>query len=130
MSEQTMFPGIVSILERTLPDDWNTVIFYAKYSDDAFSIEYYVKMRQSNSFIKCFSIPGIERAALLNDFIEIDKVISAERESLDQSKRWSSMTLVLQASGKFRVDYGYDNLDESPYLKKQEWKKKYLGVSS
>lgn len=126
MSEHTMLPEIVSVLERTLPADWDTVVFYAEYSDDAFSIEYFVKTPQQADFVKCFSIPGVERTALLNDFIEIDKVISPEREALDPSKRWSTMTLVLHADGKFRVDYGYDDSDESPYLKKQAWKKKYL----
>lgn len=126
MSEHTILPKIVVVLERTLPDSWETVVFYAEYSDDAFSIEYFVKTPQQADFIKCFSVPGVERTALLKDFIEIDKVISPEREALDPSKRWSTMTLVLQADGKFRVDYGYDDSDESPYLKKQAWKKKYL----
>lgn len=130
MSEHTMLPEIVAVLERTLPADWDTVVFFAEYSDDAFSIEYYVKTRQQTDFVKCFSIPEIEKATLLKDFLEIDNVISPERESLDPDKRWSSMTLVLQASGKFRVDYGYDNSDESPYLKKQKWKKKYLGTTN
>lgn len=130
MSEHTMLPEIVSILERTLPDSWDTVVFFAEYSEDAFSIEYFVKTQQQTDFVKCFSIPGIKRSALLDDFIEIDKVISPERESLDPSKRWNTMTLVLQANGKFRVDYGFDDSGESPYLKKREWKKKYLGAFS
>ena len=130
MSEATTLPRIVSVLERTLPADWATVVFYAEYYEKAFSIEYFVKTWQQADFVKCFSIPGIKRSALLDDFIEIDKVISPERESLDPSKRWDTMTLVLQANGKIRVDYGYDDLVESPYLKKQELKRIYLGASS
>ncbi|HIT44537.1 MAG TPA: DUF600 family protein [Candidatus Aphodovivens excrementavium] len=126
MSEKVMLQSIVSILERTLPDTWESVVFYAEYPEDAFSIEYYAKTQNGSSYVKCFDIPGISRSNLLNDFIEIDKVIAPERDALSPSKRWNAMTLVLQSDGKFRIDYDYSDVSSLAYSRKKEWKARYL----
>lgn len=126
MSENAMLQNIVSILERTLPDAWESVVLYAEYLEDAFSIEYFVKTRVVDNYIKCFDIPDVSRSTLLNDFIEIDKVIAPEREALSPSKRWSTMTLVLQSNGKFRIDYDYSDVADSAYARKKKWKVRYL----
>lgn len=126
MSENAMLQNIVSILERTLPGDWESVVFYVEYPADAFSIEYFVKTQAKNGYIKCFDTPGISRSDLISNFIEIDEVISPVREALKPSKKWNSMTLVLESSGKFRVDYDYSDVSDSAYARKKEWKARYL----
>ena len=102
------------------------MVFYAEYPEDAFSIEYFAKTRTGKGYVKCFDIPGVSRSALLNDFIEIDKVITPEREALSPSKRWNAMTLVLQSNGKFRIDYDYSDVSDFAYTRKKEWKARYL----
>lgn len=126
MSDQKMLQSIASTLENTLPSDWSTVVFYAELSEGAFSMEYFVKQAGGKSFIKCYDLPGIEKAQLMKDFMTLNKVISAERSSLKADKRWGSMTLILQSNGKFRVEYDYSDMTDKPYARKQAWKKRYL----
>lgn len=126
MSDQKMLQSIASTLENTLPSDWSTVAFYAELSEGAFSMEYFVKQAEGKSFIKCFDLPGIEKAQLMKDFLALNKVISAERSALKADKRWGSMTLVLQSNGKFKVEYDYSDMTDKPYARKQAWKKRYL----
>ena len=126
MSDQKTLQSITSVLESTLPSDWNTVVFYAELSEGAFSMEYFVKQIEGKSFIKCYDLPGVQKAQLMKDFLALNKVISEERNALKADKRWSSMTLVLHANGKFKIEYDYSDITDKPYARKQAWKKRYL----
>ena len=126
MNEKKMLQGIVSILEETLPEDWNKVVFYGEYVEGAFSIEYYVADSEKGYFVKCFHQKGVSRASLVKNFMAINKLIEPERAALKPEKRWGSMTLVLYSNGKFKVDYDYSDATENAYARKKDWKKKYL----
>ncbi|MDK8299463.1 MAG: DUF600 family protein [Actinomycetaceae bacterium UMB1218B] len=126
MNEKKMLQGIVSILEETLPEDWNKVVFYGEYAEGAFSIEYYVADSEKGDFVKCFDQKGVSRASLVKNFMAINKLIEPERAALKPEKRWGSMTLVLYSNGKFKVDYDYSDATENAYARKKAWKKKYL----
>lgn len=126
MSDLKTLQSITSVLESTLPSDWNTVVFYAEVSEGAFSMEYFVKQAGGDNFIKCYDLPGIQKAQLMKGFIALNKVISAERNALKEDKRWNSMTLTLHANGKFKIEYDYSDITDKPYARKQAWKKRYL----
>lgn len=97
------------------------MVFRASYGEDAYSMEYYV--RKSNGvFIQCFEMPGVKEDNLLSDFVTMDKMIEGYRRSLDKKDLWWRMTLVVNADGTFKVDYDYDQVEETDDV----WESKYL----
>ena len=124
MSDSRMFQEVFDRLDAVIPDGWDKLVFYAEYDGPSYSMEYYVKT--GKTYIKCFDISGLSRSDLLDAFSAIDKIISAERKGLSGSDLWSNMTMVVQSSGKVKVDFGYEDLTEAAYAHKQAWKNKYL----
>ena len=124
MSNSQMIQRVFDCLEPALPEGWGKLVFYAEYDIASYSMEYYVK--REKSFVKCFDIPGLSKKDLLDTFSEIDAVISGERKKLSGKELWTNMTMVVQDSGKVKVDFGYEDLTEGSYAHKKAWKTRYL----
>ena len=59
-------------------------------------------------------------------FLAIDKVLSKERVSLDDKNRWTVFTMMVEADGKMRADFDYEDHSEDMISFEREWEKKYL----
>ncbi len=121
MNDIEMVQGIFSIIARRLPKKWQRVVFRTSYGDDAYSMEYYAQ-KAGGVFVQCFEMPGVREDDLLNDFVAMDKIIEGYRHSLGAKDLWWRMTLVVDADGTFKVDYDYDQVEETDDV----WESKYL----
>ena len=114
-----------SQIEPFLPEDWSMVVFYAEYDVASFSMEFYVR-RPKGKFVSCFDFGGVSEKALAQLFASLDKIMSAQRADLSEKELWSFLTMTVDDKGKIRVDYGYEDLADTPYRHKQAWERKYL----
>lgn len=125
MNHDVDFQNIFDQIEEFLPVNWNKVIFYAEYGKNSYSMEFYTA-KEGGEYTKCFALPGVNRADLLKLFQEINLLIRKKRDTITSEKLWSNMTMTVEHSGAFKVDYDYTDLLENAYEYKNLWKEKYL----
>ena len=125
MNHDVEFQEIFDKIEEFLPVDWSKVIFYAEYGVNSYSMEFYAA-KEGGEYIKCFALPGVNRVDLLKLFQEINLLIKKKRDAAASGKLWSNMTMKVEHSGAFKVDYDYTDLLENAYEYKNLWKEKYL----
>lgn len=124
MNEE-LFQSIFEQLQGILPDEWKKVIFYAGYSEGSYNMKFYVDIGDGN-YKDCFELETISKMQLVKLFMSIDKIITEIRNNLEKEKRWTVLTMVVDADGNFKADYDYVNLNEVFVSYEQEWKKRYL----
>jgi hypothetical protein len=124
MSEK-MFETIFKMIRDYLPEKWEKVIFFAGYTEGSYSMKYYVK-NQAGEYEDCFHLLGLTRPQLIQLFMKIDKTLSAERASLDETKRWTVFTMSVEHDGKIKSEFDYGDHSEDLIAYENEWKKKYL----
>ena len=110
--------NIFDILQDILPDNWQKVVFYAKYHGSSYSMKYYVDSG-NGKFVDCFKL-GVSAQNAAKIFNAINRQILPVRQKLDKKNTWSCMTLIVDSTGKFKTYYDYDNISDS------NWKEKYL----
>lgn len=120
------FPqAIFSVIEGLLPSGWDRVVFFAEYGEGFRCIEFYVKGK-TGPFIKCYDLVGANQDEMYDAFDVADSAIRSERSAIPTDKLWRVMTMSVDCSGNFNIDYDYSGADEDPYEWKMEWKRRYL----
>ncbi len=112
-------------LQDFLPKAWKEVIFYANYTSGSYSMKFYTNAG-NNKYIDCFSLPEINRVQLIKAFMNIDKELSSERNSLSDNDKWNTFTMIVDSQGHMKTDFDYVSTEESTIEYEREWEKKYL----
>ncbi|OKP92323.1 hypothetical protein A3842_02425, partial [Paenibacillus sp. P3E] len=96
-----------------IPDQWEKIYLYAEVLPGSRIIYFYFESATKKELIYSHLIPEIygvdERiydrlhGELQEYFVELNKVF---RNTLDQP--WTNLTMYLEQSGKFNIDYSYD----------------------
>ena len=115
---------IFSNLETILPAEWQKVVFYAGYTKGSYSMKYYTDY--GDGYVDCFSDKNVKKADVINVFIAINRIISRERDSLEDKKRWNVMSMLVDNAGKIKTEFDYSDISENPIEYEKEWKKKYI----
>lgn len=121
MNDIEMVQGIFPIIAHRLPKKWQKMVFRASYGEDSYSMEYYVQ-QFNGAFVQCFEMDGVQEDDLLADFVSMDEVIVNYRNTLEAKDLWTRMILVVDADGAFKVDYDYEQAEETD----NAWESKYL----
>lgn len=122
---ENIFQEVFDLLQGFMPQNWTKTILFAGYTEGSYSMKYYCRT-ENGTFTDCFSIDGVSRADLLKLFVNIDKILFKERASLDDNRRWSVLTMIIDSDGKMRTEFDYDDHSEDMLAYEKEWKKKYL----
>lgn len=123
--EEQLFQDIFDKIQDDLPAEWNKVVFFAGYSDESYSMKFYSK-DIGGGFIDCFSLPGITKAKLIKTFMDIDKILSKERNRLEGENKWTIFTMIVDAEGNVKTYFEYGDHSDDMISYEREWKKKYL----
>lgn len=117
-SFQTLLDKIVPFL----PSGWKRLLVYLAKNEGVSDFKYYVD--SGKGFIECFYLEGFDIAEFSILAFDVDDIFNDEWENLAKSERWSLMTMVVESSGRFEVDYGYDPIGEGLHQYYEEWKKR------
>ncbi|MBQ8693517.1 MAG: DUF600 family protein [Synergistaceae bacterium] len=120
-----VFQEIYDVLAVLLPEHWKKVIFRAAYTTGSYSIKYYVEI-EDGTFVDCFSLPGISRSQLIEAFISINKIISADRKELSEKDKWSVLTMIINTDGTFKTEFEYTDITENAVSYLEALEEKYL----
>ncbi len=121
----SIYQNIFDKLQTCLPENWEKLVFYAGYATGSYSMKFYTDSG-NGVYTDCFSQKGIGKAQLVRVFMEIDKILAAERKKLDAKNRWSVLTMTVDAKGSMKAEFEYTDIGDSMAAYEQEWKKKYL----
>lgn len=117
-----IFQSVFDILQESLAEQWDKIVLYVIYLDGSYSMKYYIK--EGEKYKDCYSLAYLEESQIEDVFMDIDDILREERNQL--SDKWSVMTAVFDARGKFQVYYDYEDISESMISFIEEWEKKYL----
>lgn len=122
MMNEAVYQQIYDELSQYLLADVSRLVIYLEYGEGSYSFSFYEK--SGENYIKCYDLPGVTDEALLESFSKIDRVVTAARK--DEKDLWTSMTMVVDATGNLHIDFDYSDPTEDGYSFKVAWKKKYL----
>jgi len=121
------FQNIFDILQESLPEKWEKVVFYAEYTKGSYSMKYYVNSGDG-MYVDCYDISKISKAQLLKKFMQIDKIFAFERNRLKDKEKWSAVTIILNRDGSFKSEFDYADIEGKTLEYHQKWKDKYLVI--
>ena len=122
--DNKIFQEVFDILQSVLPTKWEKVCFFVGYTEGSYTMKYYTY--NNGIYVDCFSQEEISRTRLIKVFMSIDKLLSPEREKLDEEHRWTVMTMIVGADGSMKSEFDYKDISESAIQYEREWESKYL----
>ena len=121
---ESVFQDVFSKIEDHLPSDWQRVAIYFAKVNKMMDFKYYVDTGDGYVVnLRLADYDGLECAKLT---IAIDKLLMAERDKLPKKQQWSVFTMFIDSSGKFKVDYYYDNISKTFPQYKADWESKFI----
>lgn len=129
-----IYQNIVRTVNDIIPEDWNKVYIYAEVQEDVSKVIFHYFPESGNRPINMLDIPEMFE---LNEseFDENRYKLSECFEELwneffnTNQEPWSNITMYLDSTGKFHIDYRYDDLsDADDYERSIVWEHKYLGI--
>lgn len=122
---EKVFQNVFDKIQDYLPVDWEQVIFFAGYTAGSYSMKFYFKS-SGGEYIDCFSLSSVTKTMLTRLFIEIDKILTEERNILDEKNRWTVFTMKVNYKGNMKTEFDYSDHSADMISYEKEWKKKYL----
>ncbi|MBG9912801.1 hypothetical protein ABD83_15445 [Bacillus xiamenensis] len=109
------YKKIAETIDEMIPCDWDKVWMYAEILDDSAGINFYFTEPNNKERIYGHDIP--ERYSVSDSVY--DHLLVELSEALEELKKeyiknslgaWTTATLELERSGKFSIDYGYEDV--------------------
>lgn len=121
----SIFQTVFDYLQALLPEPWKKLVFYAGYPAGSYSMKFYVDSG-NGYYIDCFNIPGLNKGQFVSTFVNINRVLSSERDKLPAPNRWNVFTMIVDSNGAMCTDFDYTNIDENAIDYERKWQEKYL----
>lgn len=123
--DNKIFQDIYDLIAPLLPRKWSNIVFYAGYANNSYSMKFYYKDGKGK-FVDCFNVLNASNSKLINTFIKINKILSANRYNNNQDKFWSVFTMTIDSKGAMKTFFDYVDHSEDLIAYEREWAKKYL----
>lgn len=119
-----IFQFIFNQISEFLPDNWNRLVFRADYTENSYSVKFYIN--DGNQTISCFELPNVKKEQLIKTFIRIDSELSKERVSMCKEEKWTVMTMCVDSNGHIKTDFDYTDISENYIDYMSSWEQKFL----
>ncbi|OJU08951.1 MAG: hypothetical protein BGN88_07680 [Clostridiales bacterium 43-6] len=129
---ESYFEKLAEALDNIIPVAWDTIIFYVEIEPDVVTHLFYFKESGNSNFTQggdIYEKYNVSRKEYLLYVSEVsDLILEFNSEYSDQAdSKWTSLTFLLESTGEFKTEFGYDNLElKSDTNRHNEWKEKYL----
>ncbi|MCM2988281.1 antitoxin YezG family protein [Bacillus safensis] len=109
------YKKIAETIDEMIPCDWDKVWMYAEILDDSAGINFYFTEPNNEERVYGHDIP--DRYSVSDSVY--DHLLVELSEALEELKKeyiknslgaWTTATLELERSGKFSIDYGYEDI--------------------
>ncbi len=132
---ERIYSKIAKKIVQMIPEEWTEVFIYGEILEDVQKGFFYYLNEDGNQPIYSYYIPKLfgvtkekyreQREEFLNSLQELWEVFKRNDEPV-----WTSMTMILERTSKFKIDFDYEDLTEADdHERLIIWKYKYLGLT-
>ncbi|WP_276736570.1 immunity protein YezG family protein [Bacillus sp. (in: firmicutes)] len=131
-----LYQKIAEYLNEMIPSQWEKIVLYAEILDDSADIYFYFTTPNNSDYLYSHYIP--EQFNVCEEIydqllIELQELFEELKEEfkLGNQDIWTNLTLKLENTGKFSIDYNYDDVlsSELDDLQRRDvWKYQNLGI--
>jgi hypothetical protein len=121
-------------LNSLIPIKWSKILLYTEIQPGVVSYYYCFhkldnrELVQYEDIVRKYEVNRNKRILMESELTELITKLNDEFANNNQ-ERWTTMTFILQNDGKFIIDYGYEDLNNtSEITRRKTWKKKYLNI--
>lgn len=122
--DNQVFQNIFDILKPALAKKWENMILFIAYTKGSYTMKYYTK--DKGAYVDCFKDNTIDRNKLIKLFIEIDKILSKQRNLLAEKDKWTVMTMIVDSKGNMKSEFDYEDISDNAIEYERKWKEKYI----
>ncbi|MBL0389183.1 antitoxin YezG family protein [Tumebacillus sp. ITR2] len=132
-----LYQTIAEKLNEIVPGEWCKIVLCAEIiPNDSSEVYFYFDTPQNPEFVYSHYIPqiyGVSNRIYKDLLIEMHKLFEELQREFQQHNNdvWYGLTLVLESTGKFKIEYDYDNplISELNSSQRQYvWQYKNLGI--
>lgn len=130
----SIYQKIAQTINETIPEEWSKVLMYGEISDGTGTAFFFYYNPNSELPIYSHDIPEIyslneeEYAKLWYQLLDELKLLSGEFKNNNQ-EQWTNLTFTLESTGKFKVDYDYEDLSNADdHERRVIWEYTRLGL--
>ncbi|MCY7949286.1 immunity protein YezG family protein [Bacillus inaquosorum] len=131
-----LYQKIAEYLNEMIQSQWEKIVLYAEILDDSADIYFYFTTSNNSDYLYSHNIPeqfNVSEEIYDQLLIELQELFEELKEEfkLGNQDIWTNLTLKLENTGKFSIDYNYDDVlsSELDDLQRRDvWKYQYLGI--
>ncbi|MGA4836928.1 TIGR01741 family protein [Bacillus velezensis] len=133
---QDLYQLISQKLNDIIPCEWTKIYLYAEVLDDSTMVLFHFRTPENNQIIYSQDILSHYNVSkdifktLLRELRELFEKLRTEHRN-NNNDVWTNLTLTLDSSGEFQLDYNYDDILTSEldgYERIAIWEYKNLGI--
>ena len=118
-----MFQEIYEIISVYLPKKWKKIAFYASVTDNSIGCKFYV--HNGKEYLDCYDL-GYDESEIIKSLLSIQNILINERKNLEKEKRFTEFEMLIDSTGKFNVNYGYEDISETKIQRELDWVNKNI----
>ncbi|WP_144678749.1 immunity protein YezG family protein [Bacillus altitudinis] len=109
------YKKIAESINELIPYDWDKVWMYAEILDDSAGITFCFNETNSEEYVYGHEIPlkyNVSKSTYIHLLYELSKTFEELKKAYIQNDlgAWTTATLQLDKTGKFSIDYGYEDI--------------------
>ncbi|MCM2988292.1 antitoxin YezG family protein [Bacillus safensis] len=114
-SIEHFYKKIAESINEMIPCNWDKVWMYAEILDDSAEIIFYFNEQNGETYVTGHEIPhkyNVRKSTYIHLLYELSKIFEElKKEYIKNSLgAWTTVTLQLDYTGKFSIEYGYDDV--------------------
>ncbi|MCY8486949.1 antitoxin YezG family protein [Bacillus atrophaeus] len=131
-----LYQRIANQINEIIPSEWENVYLYAEILDDSSEVYFYFNIPGENEFLYSHNIPehfDVSEDIYDDLLIELQESFEELRQEYNENNPqiWTNLTLKLDRTGQFSIDYNYEDVIASELngsQRKAIWVYKNLGL--
>ncbi|MGM0968830.1 MAG: immunity protein YezG family protein [Bacillota bacterium] len=109
------YKKIAESINELIPCDWDKVWMYAEILDDSAEIVFYFNEQNEKEYVNGHQIPhkyNVSKSTYIHLLYELSEIFEELKKTYIQNDlgAWTTATLQLDVSGKFTIDFGYEDV--------------------
>ncbi|PES81381.1 TIGR01741 family protein [Bacillus cereus] len=133
---EIIYQEIGTRVDEIIPGDWEKIYLYAEVLNDSTEVFFYFSIPTKEEFIYSNDIPkvyNVDRKIYKELLFELFDKFEELREEFRKNEQelWTNLTLTIDNSGKFKIEYNYEDIlsSEIGSMDRQIiWMYKNLGI--
>lgn len=131
-----IYQDIAEKINDVIPDEWEKVFLYGEVLYDSELVYLYFLSKKNHELIYYLDIPEKYKIEWRIFDIPVEKLDSSILDLYNEYKKqnekvWTNFTLILDNTGKFRIDFNYDDIYKSEFTiseRQHIWEYEVMGI--